>query len=155
MAISEVEMKFQAERAMHQLPPQVMQGDFEIAKAALEKIEGFEIPKHWLPSKAYFERKLSHVETFYGAESLTTVTKSSQSDAIGHLQDTEEGVWCADAEELRGPASSAACYGLVYGHVPDEIPGQPCPGGHLGGDVQPLRQLAVRLALLAPGCPRR
>ena len=39
------------------------------------------MPKHWLPSKAYFERKLSLVETFYQAEPLTTVTNISQADA--------------------------------------------------------------------------
>ena len=80
-ASAEVELKHQAERSLQALPPQVVQGDFEIAKAALEKLEGYELPKHWLPSKAYFERKLSHVETFYQAEPLTTVTNISQADA--------------------------------------------------------------------------
>ena len=79
--VNEVEKKFQAERSIQNLPPQVVQGDFEIAKAALEKLEGYELPKHWLPSKAYFERKLSHVETFFQAESLSTVTNISQADA--------------------------------------------------------------------------
>ena len=79
--VNEVEKKFQAERSIQNLPPQVVQGDFEIAKAALEKLEGYELPKHWLPSKAYFERKLSHVKTFFQAESLSTVTNISQADA--------------------------------------------------------------------------
>jgi hypothetical protein len=80
-ASAAVELKHQAERSLQALPPQVVQGDFEVAKAALEKLEGYELPKHWLPSKAYFERKLSHIETFYQAEPLTTVTNISQADA--------------------------------------------------------------------------
>ena len=57
---ADVEVKAQAERAVARLPPQICQGELEVAKRAFEALTGTELEKHLCPSGPYFERKIRY-----------------------------------------------------------------------------------------------
>ena len=76
----EIEVREQAQRAVQQLPPQLTLGDHETSLRALQVQRGKALEKHQVPSKPYFERLIGLAETFYVAESLTSVTNMTQAD---------------------------------------------------------------------------
>ena len=76
----EIEVREQAQRAVQQLPPQLTLGDHETSLRALQVQRGKTLEKHQVPSKPYFERLIGLAETFYVAESLSSVTNMMQAD---------------------------------------------------------------------------
>lgn len=78
---ADVEVRAQAERAVARLPPQIHQGELEVAKRAFEAMTGQELQRHLCPSGPYFERKIGHVCGFFEGEKLSTVTNLNQQDA--------------------------------------------------------------------------
>ena len=71
----------EAERAHQQLPPQIATGELELAKQALENLQGFELPDHLCPSQPYFEKIIGYASGWFEAESLMMVTSKTQQKA--------------------------------------------------------------------------
>ena len=76
---NEVEVRANAERSVANLPLQVSSSEYTAVRLAFERAE-YKLYDEILPSKAFFERKLSELDNEYLAEALTSVTTQRQED---------------------------------------------------------------------------
>ena len=78
-AISDVQVKVDAERTHNALPPEVQLQEIINARAIFDKTK-FELTDAMVPSKGYYERMIGQVETLFEHVPLSAVTSWSHDD---------------------------------------------------------------------------
>ena len=77
--LREVEVKKQSERIAANLPPELKEGDLEVATKLFEKTN-YELSVYTTPSKAFFERLMGQCEGYFEPVNLKFVTNLDQQD---------------------------------------------------------------------------